>query len=144
MNRILGKKSYQNNRLAEGSKKMAGGLSLGGILLLVVMPLSTQATSLDGDSVLGGDNVVASFESEFLAPGDTRLLDSLSDVQLESIYGRYVNAQALLLDNVGDEANFVILWDERPTGSGGSSTRSSFSDGAGNQQSTSVTTQREQ
>lgn len=67
----------------------------------------------------------------------------LGDERLAEIRGRYVDPRAL----AGQEGEFVILWDERPSGSAGGKGQGngkSLSSGFGNQQHTRVTSHREQ
>jgi|AntDeeMinimDraft_4_1070355.scaffolds.fasta_scaffold12440_1 hypothetical protein len=145
--------SYQAGRHATGLWDMAGGkprqphyVSIG--VLLSALLLGAVAQGVQASST--GDNDAQVFTgSTFSGPSVARMLPRsanaltrLGDAKLESIRGRYVDARALR-HSVGDEGSFVILWDERPTGSG-NDTKSSLSSGLGNHQSTSVTTRREQ
>lgn len=119
------------------SRRIATGLWLSGIVLVAVAQ-GTQAGSTGNDEALTlSESSIAAQVSAGIRP-----LNSLDDTQLESIRGRYVDARALP-HSAGDGGDFVILWDERPTG-GGADTKSSLSSGLGNHQSTSVTTRREQ
>ncbi|GAB2727105.1 hypothetical protein [Halomonas garicola] len=119
------------------SRRFATGLWLSG-LLLVAVAQGTQAESTGGEALTHSESSVAAQLSVGIRP-----LNSLDDTQLESIRGRYVDARTQQR-SAGGEADFVILWDERPTGGGGNDTKTSHSRGLGNQQSTSVTTRREQ
>lgn len=145
--------SYQTGRHAAGLRDMAGGkprqphhFSIGVLLSALLLGAAAQGVQASND----GDNEAQIFTgSTFSGPSVARMLPRsanaltrLGDAKLESIRGRYVDAQTLR-HSVGDGGNFVILWDERPTGSG-NDTKSSLSKGLGNHQSTSVTTQREQ
>lgn len=146
--------SYQAGRHARGLRDMADGkprqphhFSTG--VLLSALLLGAMAQGVQASSA--GDNNEAQIftGSTFSGPSVARMLPRsanaltrLGDAKLESIRGRYVDAQTLR-HSVGDGGNFVILWDERPTGSG-NDTKPSLSKGLGNHQSTSVTTRREQ
>lgn len=153
MSPSLNAQSYQAERHAAELRDMADTmpqqprhLSTGVLLSALLLVAVTQGVQAEST----GDNEAQVFTgATFSGPSVARMLprsasalNSLGDAKLESIRGRYVDAQALS-HGAGDEGNFVILWDERPGGSG-TGTKSSHSSGLGNQQNTSVTTRREQ
>lgn len=140
--RVADAAGHQPQRLSCFSESNLAGVFLGafmGVLALVATAPEAQAGETES---YRAESAVELFAAPRFSGQDVTS-QRLSDAMLERIRGRYVQARTPDYD-AGTEVNTVILWDERPTGGGGTDTQSTLNSGAGNQQSTNVTTRRRQ
>lgn len=123
-------------------KRLVVSLVAGAVLTVVLAATAQQSWAQGyGDSNPGDSNYSGSMGAPMSMPNTLTRLD---DDVLESVRGRYVKASELS-GGTDSDSDFVILWDERPGGSGGSTgSGKSHSTGQNNQQSTRVTTWRGQ